>query len=173
MDDFWKSAIWQQLGGAIQMLENAIQACPDELWKNDSKPPEWVQGGVVGFWYLAFHTLFFLDLYMSKQPDGFAPPEPFTLDELHPDGHLPERAYSKEELLQYLEHARTKCKQVIESMTEAEARGRCGIPWVELSGAELLLSNIRHVQHHAAQLNLLMRQGTDSAPKWVWRAKAE
>jgi len=25
----------------------------------------------------------------------------------------------------------------------------------------------RHVQHHAAQLNMLLRQKTDSAPRWV------
>jgi len=26
---------------------------------------------------------------------------------------------------------------------------------------------MRHVQHHAAQLNMLLRQKTDSAPDWV------
>jgi hypothetical protein len=28
----------------------------------------------------------------------------------------------------------------------------------------------RHVQHHTAQLNLLLRQRTDSAPRWVGRS---
>jgi hypothetical protein len=26
---------------------------------------------------------------------------------------------------------------------------------------------MRHVQHHAAQLNLLLRKATGSAPRWV------
>ena len=36
-----------------------------------------------------------------------------------------------------------------------------------MSNGELLLYNMRHVQHHAAQLNLLLRQTTNSAPRWV------
>jgi len=41
-----------------------------------------------------------------------------------------------------------------------------------LSFAELLLYNMRHVQHHAAQLNLILRQKVDSAPGWVAQATA-
>jgi uncharacterized damage-inducible protein DinB len=39
-----------------------------------------------------------------------------------------------------------------------------------MSVAELLLYNLRHVQHHAAQLNLMLRQTTGAAPRWVARA---
>ncbi|MDH3267800.1 MAG: hypothetical protein OEM46_02990 [Ignavibacteria bacterium] len=38
---------------------------------------------------------------------------------------------------------------------------------IEMSLCELLLYNMRHVQHGAAQLNLILRQKTDSAPKGV------
>ena len=37
--------------------------------------------------------------------------------------------------------------------------------------AELPLYNMRHVQHHAAQLNLLLRQAADDAPLRVAAAK--
>ena len=33
------------------------------------------------------------------------------------------------------------------------------------------MDNLRHVQHHTAQLNLLLRQRTDSAPRWVSRGR--
>ena len=36
---------------------------------------------------------------------------------------------------------------------------------------EILLYNLRHIQHHAAQLNLLLRQNTNDAPNWVSQAK--
>jgi hypothetical protein len=42
-----------------------------------------------------------------------------------------------------------------------------------MSFAELLLDNMRHVQHHAAQLNLILRQKTDSAPRWVATARSK
>lgn len=32
---------------------------------------------------------------------------------------------------------------------------------------------MRHVQHHTAQLNLLLRQEINDAPKWVSVAKIE
>ena len=38
---------------------------------------------------------------------------------------------------------------------------------IDLSFLELLLYNMRHVQHHTAQLNMILRQEIDSAPGWV------
>lgn len=163
MDTLWKTTLWQQLGAAIDMLENAMAACPDELWSDRSQRPE--------LWYVVYHTLFFLDLYLSGSVEGFAPPEPFTLDELDPAGVLPERPYTKEELHAYLVHGREKCRATIEDLTDEKARRICKFDWIELSGAEILLYNLRHVQHHAAQLNLILRQTIDSAPRWVARAR--
>jgi len=139
-----------------------MTVCPDALWGDRSQTPE--------YWYVAYHTLFFLDLYLSGSVEGFAPPAPFNLDELDPAGILPERVYTKAELLAYLAHGRTKCRATIANLTEEQAWRRCTFPWGELSFAELLLDNMRHVQHHAAQLNLILRQKTDSAPRWVARA---
>jgi hypothetical protein len=158
-----KTIIWQQFGAAIDMLENAMVACPDVLWHDRSRRPE--------FWYLAYHALFFLDLYLSESVDGFAPPAPFTRDELAPSGRLPERPHTKDELHGYLSHGRTKCRLTIAALTSDNAHERCRFPWGDFSRLELLMYNMRHVQHHAAQLNLLLRQATDSAPSWVARTK--
>jgi hypothetical protein len=163
MDTLWRTILWQQFGAAIDMLENALLACPDELWSDRSRRPE--------FWYVVYHTLFFLDLYLSDSVEGFAPPAPFNLDELDPAGLLPERPYTKDELRTYLEHGRGKCRATIEALDDEKARQRCGFDWVDVSVAELLLYNLRHVQHHAAQLNLILRQTIDSAPSWVVKAK--
>ena len=149
---------------AIDMLENALLACPDELWSDRSRRPE--------FWYLVYHTLFFLDLYLSGSLQRFAPPAPFTLDELDPAGLLPERPYMKGELQTYLDHGRKKCRVAIDALTDERGRERCGFEWLDVSVAELLLYNMRHVQHHAAQLNLILRQTIDSAPGWVARTRS-
>jgi uncharacterized damage-inducible protein DinB len=159
MDIDWKTIIWQQFGAAIDMLANAMRDCPEDLWGDRSERPE--------FWYVAFHTLFFLDLYLSESEVGFAPPPPYTVDEMDERGLMPERVYRKEELQSYLEHGRKKCRERITALTEAEANQRCGFSWLDLSVAEVLIYNLRHVQHHAGQLNLILRQKTDSAPRWV------
>ena len=159
----WRASLWRQFGASIDMLENAMLACPDELWGDRSQRPE--------FWYVVYHTLFWLDLYLSGSVEGFTPPTPFTLVELDPAGLLPERVYTKEELRTYLEHGRQKCRVTIEALTEERARKRCRFGWGEASFEELLLYNLRHVQHGAAQLNLVLRQKTGSAPRWVAQTK--
>lgn len=163
MDTIWKDLLESQLGATIDMLENAVLACPDDLWSDRSRRPE--------YWYLVYHTLFFLDLYLSGTLEGFAPPAPFNLDEIDPAGILPERPYTKEELLAYLQHGRRKARATLQALTDEKAGQRCEFDWVEASFAELILYSIRHVQHHAAQLNLILRQTTDSAPGWVARAR--
>jgi uncharacterized damage-inducible protein DinB len=35
----------------------------------------------------------------------------------------------------------------------------------------MLLYNLRHLQHHVAQLNLMMRQTASKAPGWVAKAR--
>jgi uncharacterized damage-inducible protein DinB len=157
MIDFWRSAIRQQFHAAIDMLANAIDACPDAVWSGE--PPR-------AFWYLAFHVLFFLDLYLSEDDETrFRPPPPFGRTEI--EDVLPERAYTKDELLGYVGHCRNRLDTVMAAMSDAWVVSPCPIPYRAMSNGELLLYNMRHVQHHAAQLNLLLRQRTDSAPRWV------
>ena len=161
--DTWKSAVQGQFGAAIYSLEKAILACPDYLWGDRSRRPE--------FWYTAYHALFWLDLYLSDEPDAFAPPEPFGLEELDPAGILPDRVYSKQELLDYLGHGRARCREIIENLGREKAEQVFEFGTIKLSVAELLLYNMRHVQHHAAQLNVILRQTEDSAPRWVRRGE--
>jgi len=166
MNNIWKITIAEQLGATIDMLDNAIVACPDNLWSDRSQKVE--------FWYLAYHTLFFLDLYLSGSLEGFNPPEPFTLSELDPAGVIPEQPYTKQELLNYLNHNRKKYKLTIESLTDEKASEKCSFKWLkEANRLDLIFTSIRHVQHHTAQLNLILRQQVDSAPRWVYKANVK
>ncbi len=157
-----KEIVWGQFGAAIDMLENAIVACPEMVWSDRTRKPE--------FWYVAYHTLFFLDLYLSDSSDGFAPPSPFTLSEMDPSGLMPPRVYTKEELRAYLAHGRQKCRTAIATLTDESARRHCAYGSIQGTTLEKHIYSGRHVQHHAAQLNLILRQTTDSAPGWVGRA---
>jgi hypothetical protein len=147
------------------MLENALRACPEGLWSDPAQP--------VKVWYVVYHTLFWLDLYLSGSLKGFAPPAPFTLDELDPAGLLPERVYSQDEMHAYLEHCREKCRLTLETLTEEKAQRPCEFPWGKVCFAELLLDNMRHVQEHAAQINLILGMTTGSAPDWVSKTGAD
>ena len=160
MYDSTIESTWNQFGASMDMLEDAILLCPAVEWDTERK-----------FWYGAFHCLFFLDYYLTMDPKTFSPPTPFTLSEF--EDEMPDRVYSKEELLNYLHYNRDKCKSLLSGLTTASLAER----WINSSGSmnytvmEILLYNMRHVQHHAAQLNLHLRQCINDAPEWVFQAR--
>jgi len=162
MEDSFKTILWKQFGAAIDMLENAVAACPDTLWNDGSQ-----------FWYNAYHTIFFMDYYLTEDPDNFFPPEPYTLSEFDSEGALPERAYDKNELLAYIKFCREKCRKLISSLSDENMEKRFINQYRNYSRFEIILYNMRHVQHHAAQLNLLLRQSGIVPPDWVSRTKHE
>ena len=155
--------LWLQFGGSLEMFEDAIERCPKETWNDSSREPR--------FWYVAYHTLFWLDLYLGGTLDGFHPPAPFTLDELKPEGVLPEPVYSNDVLRRYLAHCRAKCRRTLADLTDAGAERECVFPRRTYRFAELLLYNLRHLQHHVGQLNLLLRERSGIAAVWVGRTE--
>ena len=158
-----KLILWSQFGAAIDTLQNAISDCPDTLWSNAGRKRP--------YWHLAYHALFFLDLYLSDSPEGFSPPAPFTHSEPGGSGKTPDRVYSRAELQTYLAHCREKCISSLEALTEEGALQRCAFRWLNMNIGELFLYNMRHVQHHAAQLNLILREELDLGSKWVSKTK--
>ena len=161
MDKSIKQMVWRQFGASIDMLENAIKLCPTEFWNTDKK-----------FWYWTYHCLFWLDYYLTLEPKDYKPQEPFSMSELE-SGVLPERPYTKEELLKYLEDCRNKWFNLISTLTDELSQAKWNNHFKRYPILELLLYNMRHVQHHAAQLNLLLRQEINDAPKWVSIADLE
>lgn len=171
-----KTSLWKQFGASIDMLENALQLIPEDLWHANKK-----------LFYNAYHGLLFLDYYLTIPPAGFSPQLPFTYTtagHIPPDALddlVPDRIYRKDELLDYTKSCREKCRNVIAGLTTENMEGR----WMDVmdpiasrstlnySVFEILLYNMRHVQHHAAQLNLLLRQHINKAPGWVSSAKGD
>lgn len=162
----WRPIIWRQFSIALDGLEEAIRDCPDALWRFQlwPVPAESTPDSVFRFpefseyWYVAYHALFWVDLYLTGTEDGFVPPAPFLLIEQHEDGPVPERPYTRAELLAYLQHCREACRATIEATTDDEARRVCSFAWGEVPFVELLIYTMRHVQEHAAQLNLTLGQ---------------
>ena len=155
-----KDAIWSQFGGSLDMLENAIIMCPDEHWDT-----------TLNFWYTSYHCIFWTDYYLSTVPGKFEPPAPFTFSEFDPTGKKPDRTFNKTELIGYLEYCRQKAYQLISGLTVEKLNNRWINDYKNFSLLEILFYNVRHIQHHVAQLNLLLRQTINNAPTWVGQAK--
>lgn len=157
--------LWRQFSRAIDDLGGALAGCPPALWEQGlwpDEPDQWVAQGFGTFWYVGYHALFWLDLYLTGAEEGFAPPPPFDLVEMQEGESLP-RVYSQAELLGYWEHCRRRCQATIEAMTPEQAQHICRFPWGEIAFAELHMYNMRHVQEHAAQLQLFVRRANGAA----------
>lgn len=162
----YREILWKQFGGSIDMLINAISAYPENLWYQEKK-----------FFYISYHVAIFLDYYLNIPAGPLSSPLPFTFSEDIPadgiDDIVPDKVYSKDEILTWLQASRKKCHDLIIHMTEIDFNQL----WVEIDSDrvmpvfELLLYNMRHVQHHAAQLNMLLRKDTGDAPHWVRAAR--
>jgi len=152
--------LWRQFAIAIDALGDALRTCPDELWEArlwEDEPDQWVAAGFAAYWYLGYHTLFWLDLYLTGAEEGFAPPAPFDLVEMEANETLP-RIYTREELLGYLALCRQRCHVTTATLSSEDAYRICRFPWGEVPFAELLLYTLRHVQEHAAQLHMFLGQ---------------
>ena len=182
METTLRTALWRQFGATIDMLENALLACPAPLWQERlwrTPPPSEFPPQFAEFWYVTFHALVWLDLYLSGVPEEeFAPPAPFAQGVLDSVEALPEGPYTKEELHAYLTSTRQKCHTQLMRLSDEQARRPVEYPWSEgqpISFLELQLYNMRHVQEHAAQLSLFLGQHAipDEALDWVPWAKDE
>lgn len=164
MDTALKTSLWQQFGAAIDTLDDAIVACPDQLWTavlwKDEEDTRYGQ-----FWYIATHTLMWLDLFLTGSMEGFLPPPPFIR------GALPENPHTKEEVRTYLQECRQKSKAMFESLTDDEAYRICTFAWMTPTFLELQLYSMRHIQEHAAQLAFFLGQQGISGPEWVANAR--
>lgn len=162
----WHDALEGQFLATIDTLENAIRACPPGIWVDEATPVQ------RQFWYIAYHTIFWLDRYFTATPEEHVPPEPYTMSELDPKGAYPDHPYSPAQMLEYLEYCRAKCRARLATLDDASAvepnTHRPGLSWLEF-----VIYQMRHNQHHAAQLNLILRQGGVEPPRWVSKGQAK
>jgi len=164
MDDNLKKSVWNQFGAAIDTLDDALKLCPEHLWEtklwDDDDDPRYGQ-----FWYIAYHTLVWTDLFLGGSYEDFQPPAPFIR------GKLPEKPYTKEEIQSYLKQLRQKGKEMIAALNDERAHQICVFAWMEPSYLELQLYSMRHIQEHAAHLNLVLGHRGVTGQDWVAQAR--
>jgi uncharacterized damage-inducible protein DinB len=90
------------------------------------------------------------------------------------DDLIPDKFYEKREIVAYLKQSREKGKQIVYALNnetlndkfkEGENPNDMNYPILEI-----LLYNMRHTQHHTAQLNMLLRQDINKHIEWSFRA---
>lgn len=157
-----------QYHAGLAMLRQAIELCPDELWY-DATPRN-------AFWQVAYHALFFTHLYLMPREEDFVPWDGHIADVQNPDGiagppdpdsPLPITAppYSRAQALAYLQHLDGMIDAVVDTLDLAAAES--GFHWYKVPKLEHQVINVRHLNHHMAQLADRLTAAGAGAVRWV------
>jgi len=166
--EFVTSGLRGQFRAALSTLEQSIERSDAETWAA-SHPDQPVNRAV-------FHSLFYTDLYLDWGKDVFRE-QAFhaanaglfqDYEELEPVE--PRNFYAQDDCRNYLEFCRQKVDAVLGSESMDVLQGDCGFPRRKLSRLELHVYNIRHIQHHAAQLGLRSQLSGGDSLDWVGKA---
>ncbi len=173
MLDTLKQVLAHQFEASLSTLYLAIARCPEAHWCEAVAKWKYCQA--------AFHCTFFADMYLQPTEDIEAfKRQPFHLE--HKDvfrdyEELEDRPqvliYEKSFVQTYLRDVRRKAQETIARESGEVLAGPSGFSWRKCTRAELHVYNIRHVQHHAAQLSLILRMRAGLDVPWVSHAWKE
>lgn len=149
MLDFWKQTTRAQFEASLAMFKDCLERCPAQLW--DEKL------AALTFRQVAYHTLFFVDYYLSPGEEGF------SLRDLHIVGGDEREPINSPGLdqavtLEYVPVCLEKLRTTLAAETEATLQQPSGFSWLPFTRGELHLYNVRHVQHHTGQLSAQLRR---------------
>ena len=109
---------------ALRLMEAALTDCPDDLWETDLWPNEaptgpTPHGGLHGSapWFLAYHALLTLDYDLAAEFEPWGPPRPFDENTYS----SPNRMFTKDELLGYVDYCRGRARRTLDALTEDAA----------------------------------------------------
>jgi hypothetical protein len=166
----FQELIASQFEAAFCTLNACIDRCPQAAWNSPV--------GNHKFCQVAFHALFYADFYLGPNEESFRQ-QAFHRDHQHFfrdyeefEDHAPRLLYDKASVKNYLEHCRRKASATIAAETAESLAARADFPRRAFSRAELHVYNMRHIQHHAAQLSLRLRIDAQEDIPWIgagWR----
>lgn len=170
MLDTLEELIADQFEAAFCMLKTCISRCPDAAWDEPVANLRFCQ--------VAFHALRFADFYLGQNADALNRQpfhrdlEPFFRDYEELEDRVQVLLYDKPSIQTSLEHGRKKAAEVIAAETVEPLTDPSGFERRTFSRAELHVLNVRHIQHHTAQLSLRLRIDSQRDIPWIesgWR----
>ncbi|HEY4328123.1 MAG TPA: DinB family protein [Phycisphaerae bacterium] len=173
MRDTLAELLAHQYEASLCTLNLAVVRCPESSWNEPVVKWKFCQA--------AFHTVFFADVYLQAGDDVAA----VKLQAFHIEHKADFRDYEeledREQVLlyekpfvsSYLQNTRRKAQAIIAHESAEMLAGPSGFRRRKCSRAELHVYNIRHIQHHAAQLSLRLKLDTNVEVPWIGHAWLE
>lgn len=157
-----RNALKSQYLAALSTLQQLVQDCPEVLWENKQYASP--------FWRIAYHALYYTDLYLEQHLDDFREyklyrPDYENLGKPIATSKGDASIYTKPEILEFCLHCREKVNKKLDTLDLEQVDS--GFHWYKMSKLEHQIVNIRHLQHHAAQLSDRLRNAAGLPTYWV------
>jgi hypothetical protein len=177
MSSIWVESLGRNFEGSLGLLEAAIRDCRDELWETSMwvVPARDADAELIGPdgtlvtdpaarhalvqrhstpWSIAWHALEVLDYDLAGEFVPWAPPPPFTGKAHWRELTTLPSAWSRSEMLRYVDYCRQRVRDTLSDMTDEKAATPLpaahrdhGRPFAwELAGLPL------HIVEHASQI---------------------
>ena len=181
MTTIWLESLERSFEQAFDLLAAAVRDCTDELWEksmwlvppvpelsdtnhftdwnwNAITDPEthralsqrWVERYSTP-WAVAWHALECLDYYLSDDSTPWAPPLPFAPHPHWRDLATLPAAWSRTEILGYIDHCREAVRKTLAHMTDEKAKTPVS-HHPEQPHAWIITEMVSHTTEHASQI---------------------
>ena len=153
---YMSTVIERQFDPSFSMLERIIENCPKSIWTQKNVVPQ--------FWQQVYHVLYGLDYWFSDSEHTFTPPE--GSEHLSPDlAEQSEKTVDQDWMIQYLQTVRTKIEQYLENMDDTRLLQVSPL-YNKWTNFDVLLDQLRHLQHHIGYLNRLIKKCGSAPAEW-------
>ncbi|MFZ1787312.1 MAG: hypothetical protein WAT92_03335 [Saprospiraceae bacterium] len=145
------NVLTSQYKACLGTLVQTIEKVPEDVWVNEKYPNP--------VWQIAYHSLWALKFYLGPNTESYVPFE-YAIEgaeslggvqdwENPTEGIKVEGFHTKSEILTFIENIKSELQNNIESIP---LDSPSGFEWYPYTRFELHINNIRHIQHHTAQI---------------------
>ena len=152
-----KNALKSQYRASLMMFENGIKTCSDELWISNKYRNR--------TWQMVYHCLFFTNLYLFQHLDQRINWANHKKDYQNLGESAGKTPYTRSELVEFCRDLNRQLDKRIDMMDLNASDS--GFFWYSISKLEHQLVNLKHLQHHLAQLQDRIRNDQQTGISWV------
>jgi hypothetical protein len=166
----FKKSYSRQVGASLKMLENAILKADDKTWtaRINNMP----------FWQICYHVLWYTDFYFHADQETFKP-QSFDVQGLKDIQYKPDSLHvemlkhplSKSDMLLYHNYVKQKSFEFIQGINESYFTTPSPFEWHGFPMIDIVDYNLRHLQHHVAYLDIIIRREQNMGSPWVMHAQ--
>lgn len=169
-----RAVLKSQYHAGLAMLRQAVEQCPEDLWLDTNVKN--------AFWQVAYHALYFTHLYLMPRSEDFVPWSGHVAEAQNEDGIAgppdPESTlpvlpppYTRTQVLAYLEHLDAMIDGAVDTLDLASQES--GFHRYRVSKLEHQIVNVRHLNHHMAQLADRLTAAGHGGVRWVGARRPE